>query len=318
MDPLSDVLRSIRLTGGIFLDAHFTAPWAVRSRITAEDCRPYLSRPAQVIAYHVVVSGRLLLEVKGVPPLEVSAGEVVLLPRNDEHVLASESGIAAVSADDFIQPSGDTGLAHITYGGGGAATQIVCGFLGSNDVRNPLISTLPQIMKLDVREAASRDWIEASVRFAAAELVAGRFADSGVLSRLSELLLVEAVRSYAANAGGDSGWLKGMSDPHVGRALALMHNSIGNYWTVDLLAREAALSRSTFVERFTAIMGVPPIKYLTQWRLMIAKAELAETRTSIAQIANSVGYDSEEAFSRAFKREFGESPARWRMWRTPE
>jgi AraC-like DNA-binding protein len=313
MDPLADVLRSVRLAGGIFLDARFTAPWSVSSRITPDDCRPFLFPPAQVVAYHVVIEGRLLVSLENGPTIEVNSGEIVLLPRNDPHTLSSENGIAPINADDLMQPSEAGGLARISYGGGGSPTHLFCGFFGSEEVPNPLIANLPRVLKLGIGEAASREWIEASVRFVAAELVAGRAASSDVVSRLCELLLVEAVRSYAASLDQHQrGWLKGMSDPHIGRALASLHGAVSSPWSVEQLAREAALSRSTFVERFTSVTGMPPIRYLIYWRLQAAQLQLRETRRSVAQIAHSVGYDSEEAFSRAFKRELRVSPARWR------
>jgi AraC-like DNA-binding protein len=172
---------------------------------------------------------------------------------------------------------------------------------------------LPRVLKLDVRQGTSRDWIEASVRFAASELAEGRLASSSVMSRLSEVLLVEAVRHYASTLPAKQvGWLRGVSDPHVGRALALIHNDIGVSWSAEALAREVALSRSAFMERFAALVGMPPMRYLTAWRLQTAKLQLRETRKTVTQLAHSVGYESEEAFSRAFKREFGLSPARWR------
>jgi hypothetical protein len=197
MDPLSDVLRSVRLLGGVFLDARFTAPWCVSSKMTAQDCGPFMTAPAQVIAYHVVTAGGLLASVDGEPPIEVAAGEIVLIPRNEVHVLASANGLEPVDGHDLIQPSAEGGLARISHGGGGDATNIVCGFLASEGGYNPLIASLPRILKLDVREGASRVWIEASVRFAAGELAEGRVASSSVMSRLSELLFVEAVRQYA-------------------------------------------------------------------------------------------------------------------------
>jgi AraC-like DNA-binding protein len=312
-DPLSDVLRSVRLTGGVFLEARFTAPWCVAARITAEDCRPFMASLAQVIAYHFVVEGGLLVSIDGEPSIEVRAGEIVLLPRNDRHTLASAHGLTPVSAKDLIQPSADGGLARISYGGGGAPTRLVCGFLGTEETYNPLIAALPGMLTLDVRKATSRDWIEASVRFAAGELAGGRLASSDVMSRLSELLLVEAVRRYAATlADNETGWLNGLRDPHVGRALALIHRDISAPWSAETLAREVALSRSAFTERFRTLVGVPPIRYLTVWRLRTARLQLRESRKSVSQLAYAVGYESEAAFSRAFKREFGLSPARWR------
>ena len=156
VDPLSEVLRSVRLTGGVFLAAQFTAPWSVSVKITPDDCAPFIGKPAQVIGYHVVIEGRLLLALEGAPTIEVRAGEIVLFPRNDAHTLASAPGIKPVSARYLIQPSPDGGLPRISHGGGGAATRIVCGFLASEELYNPLMSTLPRALKIDVRQGASR------------------------------------------------------------------------------------------------------------------------------------------------------------------
>jgi AraC-like DNA-binding protein len=313
IDPLSEVLRSVRLTGGIFLDARFTAPWCVRTNILAEDCGAFPVKPPLLIAYHFVIAGKLLVGIEGEPAVEVQAGEIVLLPRNDVHTLASGPGLVATSARHLIQPSADGGLARISHGGGGESAHIVCGFLGSEVSYNPLIATLPKVLKLDVREGVSRDWVEASVRYAASELTAGRFASSSLLSRLSELLFVEAMRQYSVTfADQDAGWLKGVADPQIGRALAAIHHDVSSHWSADSLAREASMSRSAFVDRFTTLIGMPPIRYLTLWRLQAARRNLRETRKTIGQLAHEVGYGSEEAFSRAFKREFGLSPARWR------
>jgi AraC-like DNA-binding protein len=312
VDPLSEVLRSVRLTGGIFLDARFTAPWCVHTKIRAEDCG-FLVKPPLLIAYHFVIAGKVLISIEGEPTIEVRAGEIVLLPRNDVHTLASAPGLASTSARRLIQPSADGGLAQISHGGGGEAAHLVCGFLGSEESYNPLIAALPRVLKLDVREGASRDWVEASVRYAASELTAGRFASSSLMSRLSELLFVEAMRQYSvASTDHASGWLKGLADPQIGRALVAIHHNISSAWSADSLAREVSMSRSAFVDRFATLIGVPPIRYLTLRRLQAAQLGLRETRKTIAQLAQEVGYGSNEAFSRAFKREFGLSPARWR------
>lgn len=312
MDPVSDILRTVRLTGGVFLDARFAAPWCVSSVLTAEDFRPPLPDGAHIVAYHVIVDGPVLLSVGEGPSAEVRAGEIVLLPRNDPHVLASAPGLTPVGAQELIRPAPDGGLATIRHGDGSAA-HLVCGFLCSEAVVSPLFASLPPALTLDVREAASRDWIESSVAFAARELAAGRPSTSDLMSRLSELLLVEAIRRYAATLDGRAtGWLKGLGDPQVGRALALMHGDIAAPWTVGRLARDVAMSRSAFVERFGGLVGVPPIRYLAQWRIETAKRRLRDAGQSVARIAHAVGYESEEAFSRAFKRETGVSPAAWR------
>jgi AraC-like DNA-binding protein len=318
LDPLGEVLRSVRLTGGIFLDTHLSAPWCVHTQVRAEDCKPYLAGPTQIIAYHVVIDGTFCISLEDGPAIQVHGGEIVLLPRNDVHILASAPGLKPESARDLIRPAicGD-GLARISHGGGGDAVHFVCGFLASDQLYNPLIAGLPSILKVDVRETAAREWVEASVRFAANELIEGRPAESGVVTRLSELLFVEAVRAYSLTLREQAhGWLKGLADPHIGRALALLHRNIRDPWSVEALAREVGLSRSAFVDRFTTLVGLPPIRYLTVWRLQMAKLNLSETQTPIARLAHSVGYESEEAFSRAFKREFGLSPARWRERRS--
>jgi AraC-like DNA-binding protein len=313
MDPLSEVLGSIRLAGGVFLSANFTAPWCVSGSITPDDCIPFLGKPAEVIAYHVVIEGGLLVCLEEEPMVQVGAGEIVLFPRNDPHTLTSEQGLVPVAASTLIQPSPDGGLPRIDHGGGGTPTRIVCGFLATDRFFNPLVASLPKAMKIDIRAGASREWVEASVRFAAAELAEGRLASSSVMTRLSESLLTEAIRQYASGLPAhEVGWLRGVKDPCIGRALALIHHRLDAPWSAELLAMEVGQSRSAFVERFTSLVGTPPIRYLTSWRLRTARLGLLETRKSIAQLAHSVGYESEQAFSRAFKREFGMSPSRWR------
>jgi len=306
-------MRSIRLKGGVFLDARFSAPWAVSSYVTSEDCGPILAKPSQMIAYHLLLQGSMMVSVNADPAIEVSAGELVVLPRNDVHVLASAQGIAPCDGHHLIQLAPDGGLARIDYGGGGEPAHMICGFLGCDDFYNPLIAALPCLLTIDVREAASRGLIEASMAFAAGEIFAGRLASSDVLSRLSELLLIEAIRRYAEQEGErQTGWLKGLRDPRIGRALALMHEKIAAAWTVEDLAKQVGMSRSAFVDRFGALVGMPPNRYLTSWRMETAKLQLRETTKSVSQIAYMIGYESEEAFSRAFKREIGLAPALWR------
>ncbi|MFO1088116.1 MAG: AraC family transcriptional regulator [Hyphomicrobiales bacterium] len=316
VDPLAEVLRSVRLTGGVFLDSHFTAPWSVYTQIRGDDCRPFLDAPKQIIAYHFIMQGSLIVRVDGAPPVTVEAGEIVLLPRNDPHTLASGEGLPPTNARDLIRPGENGGLARIRHGGGGEGVHVVCGFLGSDQVHVPLFDVLPSILKVDVRQATARDWVEASMRLAANELLERKDSPSALVPKLSELLLIEAVRSYATQpTDGGNGWLKGFEDRHVGRALVLLHRDVARNWTAEALAREVFLSRSAFVKRFTELVGVPPIRYLTRLRLQMAEASLLDRETSIAQVANALGYESEEGFSRAFKRHCGRSPAQWRAER---
>jgi AraC-like DNA-binding protein len=319
MDPLSEVLLSVRLTGGVFLAWDFSAPWCVSVAIAPDDCMPFIQKPMQMLAYHVVLDGELVVAVDGEPTVKVGAGEIVMFPHNDAHTLGSAPGLKPISAGELLRSAPGGQPFRMSHGGGGAVTRIVCGFLASEEPFNPLISTLPKVLKVDVRRSASREWIETSVRFAAGELAEGRLASSGVMTRLSETLLTEAVQQFSATRPDDDlGWLRGLKDPYIGRALVLIHRRMGEPWSADLLASEVALSRSAFVERFTSLVGMPPIRYLTVVRLQAAKNKLRETGKSIAELAYSFGYDSGEGFSRAFKREYGVSPAQWREQNSTE
>lgn len=311
-DPLTDALRSVRLTGGIFVAANFTAPWSVTSCASIENLRHFGVRTTSVIAYHYVVEGSLFLGFQGEGMIEVKAGEIVIFPRNDCHAMASKQGLRPVVADTLVRTAVDDGFVRIEHGGGGALTRLVCGFLAGEE-ESPLLAMLPRMLKIGVREAISRDWVESSLHFAASELAEGRVAANPVLARLSEILFVEAVRQWAGNSGEDEAvWLRGIKDPQVARALALIHGAVEKPHSADDLAREVAMSRSAFMDRFTALVGMPPIRYQTLWRMTTAKQYLRETRRSVAQIAYAIGYESEEAFSRAFKREVGMAPSRWR------
>lgn len=303
----------MRLTGGIFLDAQFSAPWCVSAQVVPLDCAPFTAAPRHIIAYHYITQGRCLLQVGDQRPVEVESGEIVVLPRNDHHVLASDSSLRPVSADHLIQEAPGGGPAQIVYGGGGERTSILCGFLGNDIPHHPLFALLPGVLKLNAADGASGDWIKGTFQFAASELVSGKTNSPLILAKLAELLFVEAVRRYlASQPPAASAWPAGIHDPVVGRALGLLHAQIARRWTTEDLARELALSRSAFAERFTRVIGEPPMRYLARQRFEQASARLKETVDPIARIAYDVGYESEEAFNRAFRRAYGIPPAAWR------
>jgi AraC-like DNA-binding protein len=306
-------LRVITLDGGVFLDAQFTAPWAVLSQVEPPDLRHALPTSAHVMAYHYVAAGRPLLQIEGGPPVPLQAGEIVLLPRNDRHTLSSAPGLAGMDAGALVTPPQGGGLAQIRFGGGGEATQIVCGYIGCESGRHPLIDALPSVLKLNVREWSAGAWIETLFRYAAQETAAGLAGSETSLAKVSELRFVEVVRRHLGAVPGERrGWLAGLVDPTAGRALALMHERPAHAWTVDLLAEQVHLSRSAFAERFTSVVGVAPLGYLAHWRMQLAKRALRQGGT-VARVAAQVGYDSEAAFSRAFKREVGCAPTIWRQ-----
>jgi AraC-like DNA-binding protein len=316
MDALSDVLRVANLTGGVFLHAEFFAPWCIAARVSPEHCAPALGPASHLIVYHYVVEGDVHIRVDGREgeDFALGAGEIVLLPRNDLHVMGSDLSLPPVPGRDIIQPPKDGGLFSMHLGGSGARTQMICGFLGCASADgNPVISTLPPMIKLGVAQGGTAEWIRSTLQYGAAEISAGRPGSETVLAKLSELLFVEAVRRYAEGLPeGQTGWLAGLREPHVSRALALMHRDIARRWTVDDLGREVGLSRSALADRFIRFIGMPPMHYLANWRMQVATQKLRDTGSSLAHVAETVGYDSEAAFSRAFKKTFGAAPATWR------
>jgi AraC-like DNA-binding protein len=272
-----------------------------------------LAAPRHVIASHFVAAGSMQLRVEGAEAIEVRAGEFVLIPHNDIHTFGSDLNAPVRSAREVIQPPESGSLFRINYGGGGSATQLLCGYLASDAPFSPLLSALPPAMKLDVRATASGAWIESSFRFAASEIAAGRLGSTTVIAKLSELLFVEAVSQFVAGLSPERrGWLAGLRDPQIGRALALLHAKPNEAWTAEALALDVGMSRSVFADRFASLVGQPPMQYLTLWRMHVAAQRLREGRDSIAQIGFAIGYESEAAFSRAFKRQFGTSPGSWR------
>jgi AraC-like DNA-binding protein len=286
------------------------------ARIAPEQCAPVLGPASHLMPYHYVVEGGLSIRVEGEggDDLVLGAGEVVLLPRNDLHLMGSDVTLPPVAASDIIHPPKDGGLSTIRHGGTGERTRLICGFLGCTGVEgNPVISTLPPLLKLNVEHGGAAEWIRSTFQYAAEEVSAGRPGSQTVLAKLSELLFVEAVRRHAeALPAGQTGWLAGLREPHVARALALLHHDIARRWTVDDLGREIGLSRSALADRFIRLIGVPPMHYLAGWRMQVATQKLRNTSASLAQVAAMVGYDSEAAFSRAFKKAFGAAPATWR------
>jgi AraC-like DNA-binding protein len=316
MDALSDVLRVVHLTGGVFLHAEFFAPWCIASHIAPEHCAPVLGPASHLILYHYVVEGKLSLRVEGEGEevLALGPGEVALLPRNDLHLMGSDLGIPPVMSSEIIEPPRKGGLFTIRHGGNGASTRMVCGFLGCDSVdANPVLATLPAALKLSLEEGGAAEWIRSTFHYAAEEVAACRPGSETVLAKLSELLFVEIVRRYVETLPeGQTGWLAGLRDAHVARALALIHREIARPWTVDELGRAVGLSRSALAERFIRLLGVPPMHYLANWRMQVARQKLRTTSASLAQIADMVGYEAEAAFSRAFKKAIGTAPATWR------
>lgn len=309
----SSLLGSLHLSGSIFLDAEFSAPWCIKAQVTPDDCGPFTPPPRHLIAYHYLLAGHCFVSVEGMPSFQAYGGDIVVLPRNDPHILSSASELAPVCPEQFLQPAADGGLTRLVYGAGGDRTSLLCGFLGHNMKRSPILALLPRALKLSVEEDSSAGWIRNLFQFAAHELATGRRQSPAMLAKIAELMFTETVQQYAAAQSDQSeAWIAGLRDPLVARALELLHGQLARHWTTDQLAREVGLSRSAFADHFVRALGEAPMGYLLRHRLEQAAARLLESSDCIAQIAFDIGYESEGAFSRAFRREFGLPPATWR------
>jgi len=320
MDALSDVLRVVRLKGGVFLHAEFTAPWCITAQVGPRDSGSLFDRPEHVLLFHYVSEGKLFAQIESSRPSEIEAGEIIIFPQNGQHLLGSHLDVPPVPTREIVQSAPESGFRVIHHGGGGEQTRIVCGFLGCDQIAgNPLLAALPSVLRFDTRSATSGQWVRSSLEFAAQESAARRAGTEAVLARLSEVLFIEALRSYVdALSQTQTGWLAGLKDPLVARALALLHGQIARQWTMDDLSREVGLSRSGLAERFTRLIGDPPIRYLSRWRIQVAAHQLRHSEATIARIAEDVGYGSEAAFNRAFKLGLGTPPATWRKLVRPD
>ena len=317
MDALSDVLISLRLEGAVYFNAEFTAPWCVQSKFGVASIKARLAGAEQVLFFHFLTEGRCKVRLaNSTEAFEVAAGDIVVFPNEDKHLMGSDLHLAPIEMASLIGPNAavETDLIQMRHGGGGAATRFVCGYLGcSRSVCRPLLEALPRVLRIPIGEGPASALLRELLRVGVLESSISRPGAQSMLAKLSELMFVDALRRYIENMPpGGKGWLAGVRDPHIGRALALLHAKPDKPWTVDELAREVALSRSAFAERFTALVTEPPIQYLMRWRLALAAQKLRSGREAIARVAERSGYESEAAFSRSFKREFGISPAAWR------
>ena len=311
MDALSDVLRLARLSGGLFLRADCAGPWCVSTKIAPTDCAPWLAGGSRLIPYHYVLEGSFRSRGPDGVEQEFNSGDVMLLPHNDLHLMGSDLALAPVPAGDVVRHWSDGRLDTIEMGDGGPWTRLVCGYLaGQPTAGNPVFDALPSVLRFDLRRSAASDWIRSTFEFATDEIITQRAGSSATMAKLSELLFVEAVRRHAETLPeGQTGWFAGLKDAYVSQALALLHTRLAEPWTVERLSRDVGLSRTALNERFVHLIGEPPMRYLTRWRMQVAEQELISGNKPVARIAEAVGYDSEAAFARAFKRTLEISPA---------
>jgi pimeloyl-ACP methyl ester carboxylesterase/AraC-like DNA-binding protein len=307
LDVLDDILSSLRLSGGVVIDGEFTGDFCVNAEFTPGHFEPFFPVPEKLISYHYVRSGKLIVEVDGMNPVMLGAGDVAILPRNDPHRLESRIGLAPADASAISRVTAD-GVHRVTTGTDGPKAEVWCGFLATaNSSEHPLLDALPPLLTLSVA-GGEAEWLNSSMRF-----LAEQQPSLDVVARLAELFVTQAVREYVERLpAGASGWLRGLADPAVSRALSMIHSRYAEELDVEMLAREAGVSRTVLGERFAELLGEPPMRYCARWRMHVAANMLRDGKQSTANVAYSVGFNSEAAFNRAFKREYGEPPATWR------
>jgi AraC-like DNA-binding protein len=318
MDAFSQILRAFRLEASIFLETEFTSPWCIDSSPGKVERRYILPSATHLSLYHLVVEGRCRARLTDeTASVELATGDLILFPRGDGHLMGSDVTGTPVPAEKLIQLSREGGLARIVHGGGGERTRFVCGYLACDSrLCRPMLEALPRMLRVPLRDHAAAAWMVKTLEHAAEESRAPRPGTEAVLTKLAELLFVEGVRSYMETLPAqERSWLGALRDPHVSRVLRAMHAEPARQWTVNDLGREAGLSRSALAERFAFLIGEPPMQYLQRWRLALGAKALEEGSDPIVQVAQRVGYESEAAFNRAFKREFGKPPAAWRRQR---
>jgi AraC-like DNA-binding protein len=313
-DVLSDVLRAVRLTGAVFFDFELSSPWVAEAPPSREIAATVMPGAQRVIEYHLIARGGGWGHVVGQEPTRLSEGDLILFPQGDAHVLSSAPGMRATpDMSLFARATASPPLVYDFGGSGTDRARIICCFLGLDERPfNPLLAALPAVIHLSAADAAT-GWLATLMNAAARESGSARAGSENVLARLSELMFVEALRRHIeALPSAETGWLAGVRDPVVGQALAALHASPTEAWTVERLARLVGVSRSVFAERFTEMVGQPPMQYLTLWRMQLASRLLAEGG-QVAAVAAGVGYESEAAFSRAFKKLVGQAPGTWRL-----
>jgi AraC-like DNA-binding protein len=314
MDVLSEVLKVVKLQGALFYNGEFSSPWSFCSP-SSNKLAPYIAPTARhVVMYQLLTEGRASARLVDGEYISLDAGDIVIFPHGDAHILENGAPTKAVDMAKELARILSQGLKLSRMGGGGEVTKFVCGFMACEPrLSQVFLNGLPPMFKVSIRNDASGRWLENSIRFSVNEADASRAGGEAVLAKLSEVLFVETLRAYIAHLPPQqTGWLAGARDSEVGMTLALMHRNPAHPWTIASLAKEAGVSRSVLAERFRHYLNEPPMSYLTRWRLQVGAQMLASTSYSVAQIASEVGYESEPAFNRAFKREFTMPPARFR------
>jgi AraC-like DNA-binding protein len=315
MDAFSQILSGVKLNGAVFFSAEFSAPWGFSTPPTKVMAATHAPAAAHLVLYHLVIEGGAFIELTDGQSIELRPGDIVIFPHGDPHHMSSGKDAARPFPNYGISAKiKSRDLSPLHAGGGGEISRFVCGYMACDPhLSRPILSGLPPVFKVNIRTDRSGHWLENSILHLVEEAASGRIGSEAMLAKLSEALFVDTLRRYVATLPEQqTGWLAGARDPIVGKSLGLLHSRIAHPWTIADLADEVGISRSALVERFTRYLSEPPMTYLSRWRLQLAARSLESTSRGVAEIAADVGYESEAAFSRAFKREFGQPPGRYR------
>jgi AraC-like DNA-binding protein len=308
IDAVEDILSAMHLSGGIFVDAEFRGVFSIASHFIREQCAMFFPVTGSLIGYHFVEHGELWAEIDGMAPQRASRGSVVVFPRNDPHRLFN-GDVPTVSSQELFEVGDTSHAARLRYGSEGEPVRLYCGFVSSASEDNPLLDRLPGMLVIGPGDDLQSQWLEASLRFA----MDSKTLPTSDIGRLAELVIRETLRDHLRRMANEQPqWLDGLRDRFVARALAVIHRRFAEDLDIERIAREVGLSRSALSERFAATMGEPPMRYCARWRMRQAANLLRETDGNTATVAFAVGFNSEAAFNRAFKREYGEPPATWR------
>jgi AraC-like DNA-binding protein len=314
VDVLSEVLRAVTLQGAVFYNAEFSSPWGFRSPASQVIARHFGPGTGHVIIYHLLTEGSAWVQLDRDDRVDLVPGDIVVFPHGNPHRMGHGEAVQPVDNSTELDRIFSQGLQAVRLGGGGAVTRLVCGYMTCEPQMCRLVlAGLPPLVRVNIRNDESGTWLENSIRFSVSSAGTANAGAEAVLAKLSEALFTETLRRYiAVLPSSQTGWLAGARDPEVGRALGFLHSQPAHPWTIGALAQSVGVSRAVLAERFRQFLGEPPITYLTRWRLHLGARLLAANSQSVAQIASQVGYESEAAFNRAFKRFFTVPPARFR------
>jgi AraC-like DNA-binding protein len=320
VDALSEAMRAVRVTGALFFNGEFAAPW--RFATPAQDqLGPQISPDSErLVLFHLVTEGQATARTAGHDDVSLSAGDIVVFPHGDAHEMWHGQTSKLFPGARLLPKLAKGELSAEKWGGNGPVTRIICGYLGcERHAESLFLSGLPAVLKTNVRSSPAGAWIESAIRHCASEPELQQPGRLAVLAKLAETLFAETLCRYMNELPPErAGWLAGARDAKVGQALALLHREPARAWTLPDLAQASGTSRTVLAERFAQLMGESPLAYLARWRLQLGARRLLTTNRKVLQIAYDVGYESEAAFSRAFRREFGAPPARYRRERKTE